>query len=73
MPTAAFALSENLGGALGSIISESVLVRGDNEDSPTSLGNSEMLSVEDSPRDAIPDLDHLLEEPAEISSAIRSE
>jgi hypothetical protein len=73
MPAAALALSEYLGGALGSSISERVLERGDNKDSATSLGDPEMPSVEHPPRDAIPELDHFPEEATEIASAIATE
>jgi hypothetical protein len=42
----------------------------DNEDATSSLGHAEVLSVEHSVGDAIPDVDHELDERTECSSVI---
>jgi len=40
----------------------------DNEDTAASLGNSEILAVQNSPREPIPELPQRFEEDAEVSS-----
>jgi hypothetical protein len=66
MPLAAFALKEYLAGAVG-------LKTADNEHSTPSLGDSEVASVQSSPRDAIPELLHFIEKPSEISAFVGTE
>jgi hypothetical protein len=73
MPLAALALKENLCGALGSKTSESFIVRGDDEDSPPTLRDSEESSVQSSPREAIPEVDHLTDESGEVAAAVGTE
>jgi hypothetical protein len=63
MPAAAFALKENLAGAVGSKTC-------DNEHSIASLGDTEVSSVQSSPRNAIPEFVHFRDEPEEITSSI---
>jgi hypothetical protein len=66
MPLAAFALKEYLCGAVA-------LKTCDNEYSTPSLGDSEVSSVQSSPRDAIPELLHFIEKPSEISAVVGTE
>jgi len=66
MPLAAFALKENLAGAVG-------FKTCDNEHSSASLGDSEVSSVQSSPRYAIPELFHFIEKPSEVSPLIGTE
>jgi hypothetical protein len=66
MPLAAFALKENLCGAVG-------FKTCDNEYSTASLGDSEVTSVQSSPRDAIPELLHFMEKPSKISAVVGTE
>jgi hypothetical protein len=66
MPLAAFALKEYLCGAVG-------FKTCDNEYSTPSLGDSEVASVQSSPRDAIPELLHFIEKPSEISAFVGTE
>jgi len=66
MPLAAFALKENLTGAFG-------FKTCDKEHSSASLGDSEVASVQSSPRNAIPELLHFIEKPSEISAAVGTE
>jgi hypothetical protein len=66
MPLAAFALKENLGGAVASKTC-------DNEHSTASLGDSEVSSVQSSPRHAIPELLHFIEKPSEVSAVVGTE
>ena len=73
MPAAALALNENLRGAFGSNTVESVVTVADDEDAPSSLGNSEMASIEDAPRHAIPALGNLPDEPSEICTVVGCE
>jgi hypothetical protein len=73
MPAAAFALNENLRGALRSNTIESVVTVADDEDAPSSLCNTEMASVEDAPRHAIPELGNLPNEPSEICTIVGCE
>jgi len=73
IPAAARALKENLGGALGSKISESFVSRGDDEDSPTALRHSEEAGVQSSPREAIPEIDHFTDESPEVAAPVGTE
>jgi hypothetical protein len=73
MPAAALALNENLRGAFGSNTMESVVTVADDEDAPSSLCNTEMASVEDAPRHAIPELGNLPNEPSEICTIVGCE
>jgi hypothetical protein len=66
MPLAAFALKENLTGAVG-------FKTCDKEHSTPSLGDSEVSSVQSSPRYAIPELLHFVEKPSEVSAAVGTE
>ena len=66
MPLAAFALKENLCGAVG-------FKTADNEHSTASLGDSEVSSVQSSPRNAIPELFHFIEKPSEVSPVVGTE
>jgi hypothetical protein len=66
MPLAAFALKENLCGAVG-------FKTADNEHSTASLGDSEVASVQSSPRNAIPEFLHFIEKPSKISAVARTE
>jgi len=66
MPLAAFALKENLCGAVG-------FKTCDNEHSTASLGDSEVSSVQSSPRNAIPELLHFIEKPSEVSPVVGTE
>jgi hypothetical protein len=66
MPLAALALKENLAGAVG-------FKTCDKEHSSASLGDSEVASVQSSPRNAIPELLHFIEKPSEISAAVGTE
>jgi hypothetical protein len=66
MPTAAFALKQNLCGALASKTR-------DNEYSTASLGDSEVSSVKSSPRNAVPEFVHFTDEGEEVSSIVGSE
>jgi hypothetical protein len=66
MPLAALALKENLAGAVG-------FKTCDKEHSTASLGNSEVSSVQSSPRNAIPELLHFIEKPSEISAVVGTE
>jgi hypothetical protein len=66
MPLAAFALKENLAGAVG-------FKTCDNEHSTASLGDSEVASVQSSPRYAIPELFHFIEKPSEVSPFVGTE
>jgi hypothetical protein len=66
MPLAAFALKENLCGAVG-------FNTCDKEHSTPSLGDSEVSSVQSSPRYAIPELLHFIEKPSKVSAAVGTE
>ena len=66
MPLAAFALKENLCGAVG-------FKTCDKEHSTASLGDSEVSSVQSSPRYAIPELLHFIEKPSEVSPFVGTE
>jgi hypothetical protein len=66
MPSAAFALKENLSGAVG-------FKTCDNEDSTAALGDSKESSIQSSPRYAIPEFVHLTEKPGKVSSVIGCE
>jgi hypothetical protein len=66
MPLAALALKENLTGADG-------LKTCDKEHSTASLGDSEVASVQSSPRYAIPELLHFVEKPSEVSAFVGTE
>jgi hypothetical protein len=66
MPLAAFALKENLAGAVG-------FKTCDNEHSTASLGDSEVSSVQSSPRYAIPELFHFIEKASEVSAVVGTE
>jgi hypothetical protein len=66
MPLAALALKENLAGAVG-------FKTCDKEHSTASLGDSEVASVQSSPRYAIPELLHFIEKPSEVSPAVGTE
>jgi hypothetical protein len=66
MPLAAFALKENLCGAVG-------FKTCDKEHSTASLGDSEVSSVQSSPRNAIPELLHFIEKPSEVSAVVGTE
>ena len=66
MPLAAFALKENLTGAVG-------FKTCDKEHSTASLGDSEVSSVQSSPRYAIPELLHFIEKPSEVSPVVGTE
>jgi hypothetical protein len=66
MPSAAFALKENLTGAVG-------FKTCDKEHSTASLGDSEVSSVQSSPRNAIPELLHFIEKPSEVSALVGTE
>jgi hypothetical protein len=66
MPLAALALKENLAGAVG-------FKTCDNEHSTASLGDSEVASVQSSPRNAIPELLHFIEKPSEVSAVVGTE
>jgi hypothetical protein len=66
MPAAAFALKENLLGAVG-------FKTRDNEYSTASLGDSEIASIKSSPRDRVPDVVHFTEESEEITALIGTE
>jgi len=66
MPLAAFALKEYLCGAVG-------FKTCDNEYSTPSLGDSEVASVQSSPRDAIPELLHFMEKSGEVSAVVGTE
>jgi hypothetical protein len=66
MPLAAFALKENLTGAVG-------FKTCDNEHSTASLGDSKVASVQSSPRYAIPELLHFIEKPSKVSAAVGTE
>lgn len=66
MPLAAFALKENLAGAVG-------FKTADNEHAAASLGDSEVASVQSSPRNAIPELLHFAEKPSEVSPFVGTE
>jgi hypothetical protein len=66
MPLAALALKENLTGAVG-------FKTCDKEHSTASLGDSEVSSVQSSPRYAIPELLHFIEKPSEVSALIGTE
>jgi hypothetical protein len=66
MPLAAFALKENLTGAVG-------FKTCDKEHSTPSLGDSEVASVQSSPRYAIPELLHFIEKPSEVSPVVGTE
>jgi hypothetical protein len=73
MPTHAFTLNENLRGAVGPRTAESVISRGDNEDSPPPLCNPEPSGIQSSPREAIPQGLHLMDEPSEVATVIGRE
>jgi hypothetical protein len=45
----------------------------DNEHASPSLGDSEVLSIENPPRHAVPEFNHLVEKSGEVSSAIGRE
>jgi hypothetical protein len=66
MPLAALTLKENLTGAVG-------FKTCDNEHSTASLGDSEVSSVQSSPRNAIPELLHFIEKPSEVSAVVGTE
>jgi hypothetical protein len=66
MPLAALALKENLCGAVG-------FKTCDKEHSTASLGDSEVSSVQSSPRNAIPELLHFIEKPSEVSPVVGTE
>jgi hypothetical protein len=66
MPADAFALKENLLGAVG-------FKTCDNEHSTASLGDSEVASIKSSPRDRVPELIHFTEESEEITALIGTE
>jgi hypothetical protein len=66
MPLAAFALKENLCGAVG-------FKTCDKKHSTASLGDSKVSSVQSSPRYAIPELLHLIEKPSKISALVGTE
>jgi len=66
MPLAALALKENLTGAVG-------FKTCDNEHSAASLGDSEVASVQSSPRYTIPELFHFIEKPSEVSPFVGAE
>jgi hypothetical protein len=66
MPLAALALKENLTGAVG-------FKTCDKEHSTASLGDSEVASVQSSPRYAIPELLHFIEKPSEVSPLVGTE
>jgi hypothetical protein len=66
MPAAAFALKENLLGAVW-------FKTRDNEYSTASLGDSEIASIKSSPRDRVPDVVHFTEESEEITALIGTE
>jgi hypothetical protein len=70
MPAHARALNENLGGAVGSKTAESVITRGDNEDSPPPLCDPEESGIQSSPREAIPQGVHFTDEPSEVAPII---
>jgi hypothetical protein len=76
MPAAARADRKNLGGALGCNTSVNVVgIASQTEDEyPSSaLGHSEVLSVEHPVRHAIPEFDHLTDEPRHVAPAITGE
>lgn len=76
MPAAARADSENLGGAEGCKMSVRVVgtaSHANDEDSPSTLGHSEVASVEHPPRDAIPEVDHRTEERRHVSPSMTGE
>jgi hypothetical protein len=73
MPAHARALNENLRGAVGSKTAESVITRGDNEDTPPPLCDPEPLGIHSSPREAIPQGLHLTDESSEVAAAIGRE
>jgi hypothetical protein len=60
MPAVAFALKENLCGA---VFDKTC----DNEHSTASLGDSEISSIKSSPRDRVPELVHFMEESSEVT------
>ena len=66
MPLAALALKEYLAGAVW-------LKTCDNEHSTASLGDSEVSSIQSSPRDTIPELLHFIEKSGEVSPLVGSE
>jgi hypothetical protein len=66
MPLAAFALKKNLAGAVASKTR-------DNEHATASLGDSEALSVQDSPRHAIPAPLHFVDESGEVAPFVGTE
>ena len=66
MPTAAFALKQNLWGEVDSKTR-------DNEYSTAPLGDSEVPSVKSAPRNSVPEFVHLTKEGEEVSSVVGSE
>jgi hypothetical protein len=73
MPAHAFALKENLRGALASKIAERVVSRGDNEDSSPPLCDPEESGIQSSPREAIPQGLHFTDESSEVAALIGRE
>jgi hypothetical protein len=76
MPWAARADSENRGGALGCNTSRRVVgtaSQTDDENPSSALGHSEVASVEDPVRHAIPEFDHRTEECRHVSPAMTGE
>jgi len=69
MPSAARGDSENLGGAFGSNTSVRV-VRGQDEDSPSSLRDSVIPSIKDSPRHAVPEVGKTFEKRSHVSALV---
>ena len=76
MPLAARPDSENLGGALGCNTSVRVVgtaAQREDEDPPSALGHSEVASVENPVRHAVPELDHRVEERPKVAAGMAGE
>jgi len=76
MPAAARADRKNRCGALGCNTSASVVgiaAQADDEDPSSALGHSEVLSVENPVRHAIPEFDHATEERRHVSPSMTGE
>jgi hypothetical protein len=73
MPAHAFALKENLRGAFAARTVQSIITRGDNEDSSPPLCDPEPSGIESPPREAIPQRVHFTDESSEVAALIGRE
>jgi hypothetical protein len=73
MPARAFTLNQNLRGTFAAKIVESVVTRGDDEDSPPFVRDPEPLGIKTTPCEAIPHEAHLMDESSEVPAPVGRE